>query len=271
MPPGEHDQDREARQPQREAAALQARQPLQRPGDDAERHAEERQRKPPGLEDVAPAEDDSRRAGGSEHEDVRRRELQRREETPDRLDHSAVGSKWRASPDEERAHRARENLARRPGEREIQRNPCGGGAADPLFVAGMEVADRGLQMMRSRRCAEDSRMIRRMCIAALAGALLPMTTRAEVDKKIERLWKAKCASCHGADGKGKTEQGEKMGVSDYTDAAWQKAHSDADIKKAITEGVKREKAGKKQEMEPYKDKLSPEQIEQLIAYIRSLK
>ena len=114
-------------------------------------------------------------------------------------------------------------------------------------------------------------MISRMWIAVLAGALIPMTARAEVDKKIERVWKAKCASCHGADAKGKTDQGEKMAIGDYTDAAWQKAHTDADIKKAITDGVNRERAGKKQEMEPYKDKLSPEQIDGLVAYIRSLK
>ena len=45
-------------------------------------------------------------------------------------------------------------------------------------------------------------MNRRMWIAALAAALVPLVARAEVDKKTERTWKAKCASCHGADGKG---------------------------------------------------------------------
>ena len=30
------------------------------------------------------------------------------------------------------------------------------------------------------------------------------------DKKIERLWKKKCGSCHGADGKAETEKGKKM-------------------------------------------------------------
>ncbi len=115
-------------------------------------------------------------------------------------------------------------------------------------------------------------MTKRMWIAALAACLFPLTAAlAEADKKTERLWKAKCASCHGAGGKGKTDQGEKMAIADYTDPAWQKAHTDADIKKAITDGVNREKGGKKQEMEGYTDKLSPEQIGQLVAYIRSLK
>ena len=114
-------------------------------------------------------------------------------------------------------------------------------------------------------------MTRRMWIAALAVALVPLAGRAEADKKTERVWKAKCASCHGVDGKGKTDMGQTMGIGDYSSPAWQKAHSDADIKKAIVEGVNREKDGKKQEMESFKEKLPPEQIEQLIVYIRSLK
>lgn len=117
----------------------------------------------------------------------------------------------------------------------------------------------------------DEPVKNRMWIAALTAALLPLMARAEVDKKTERTWKSKCASCHGADGKGKTEQGTKMAIGDLTDAAWQKDHPDADIKKSINDGVNREKAGKKQEMEPYKDKLAPEQIDQLVAYIRACK
>jgi len=112
---------------------------------------------------------------------------------------------------------------------------------------------------------------RKMWLAAAMAALIPLASHADVDKKAERLWKAKCASCHGADGKGQTEQGQKAGVADYTSAAWQKAHTDAQIKTAIENGVKREKGGKKQEMEGFKDKLSGEQIDSLVVFIRSLK
>jgi len=62
-----------------------------------------------------------------------------------------------------------------------------------------------------------------------------------------------------------------MGIADYTDAGWQKGKTDADLKKAINEGVNREKNGKKQEMEPYKEKLEADQIDGLVSYIRSLK
>jgi len=92
--------------------------------------------------------------------------------------------------------------------------------------------------------------------------------RAEPDAKTVRLWRAKCASCHGADGNGKTEQGEKMGVSDMTSAAWQKKTTDDAIKKAILDGKKAE--GKTEGMDPYKDSLSAEQIDALAAHVRTL-
>jgi mono/diheme cytochrome c family protein len=107
-------------------------------------------------------------------------------------------------------------------------------------------------------------------IAAIAAVLVPLAARAETDPKTVRTFKAKCASCHGADGKGKTDQGQKMKLSDLTDPAVQKK-SDADFKKVISDGVKTEKGGVKQEMEGYKDSLTPEQIDQLVAYIRTLK
>ena len=106
---------------------------------------------------------------------------------------------------------------------------------------------------------------------AAAVLLVPLLARAEVDKKTERLWKSKCASCHGADGKGKTDQGQKMGIPDYTAAAWQKEFTDDQIKKAINDGVQREKDGKKQDMPGYKDSLQPDQVDALVKYIRSLK
>jgi len=114
-------------------------------------------------------------------------------------------------------------------------------------------------------------MVRNLLMAAAVAALLPLAARAEVDKKTERLWKAKCASCHGADGKGQTDQGQKMGIADYTDPAWQKSHTDAQVKAAIENGVNRDKGGKKQEMDGFKDKLTAEQIDSLVAYVKSLK
>ena len=104
-----------------------------------------------------------------------------------------------------------------------------------------------------------------MWIAAAVAALLSLSARAEVDKKTERTWKAKCASCHGADGKGQTDQGQKMKVADLTS---QKGKSDAEMKTIIENGTKNASGG---EMDGYKDKLDGEQVDALVAYVRSLK
>ena len=109
--------------------------------------------------------------------------------------------------------------------------------------------------------------------AALALALCwpaPASAEGPTDKKLARLWKAKCSSCHGMDGKGDTEQGKKVSVGDMTRADWQKARTDQQMKDAILNGFKRETNGKKQEMEPFKDEVKPEQLEPLIAFVRSL-
>ena len=101
----------------------------------------------------------------------------------------------------------------------------------------------------------------------LLGLICAASARAEVDKKAERNWKGKCASCHGADGKGQTDQGKKMKVDDMTAASWQKGKTEAQIKKAIEDGAKKGDAV----MEGYKDKLDGAQIDGLVAYVRTLK
>ena len=43
------------------------------------------------------------------------------------------------------------------------------------------------------------------------------------DQKAVRLWKSKCAACHGADGKADTDQGKKEGVVSMATKQWQQA------------------------------------------------
>src|SRR5262249_25306369 len=101
----------------------------------------------------------------------------------------------------------------------------------------------------------------------LASSICAASAWAEVDKKAERNWKAKCASCHGADGKGQTDQGKKLKLEDLSTAEFQKSKTDAQIKDAITNGIKKGDA----EMEGFKDKLDAPSIDALVAYVRTLK
>jgi len=110
----------------------------------------------------------------------------------------------------------------------------------------------------------------RLWSVTLAMVLIPLVAKAQADKKVERTWKSKCSSCHGADGKGHTDQGKKMKVADYTSSAWQKSKTDDDLKKAIADGVSREHDGVKQEMPAFKDSVTPEDTDKLVSYLRSL-
>ena len=105
--------------------------------------------------------------------------------------------------------------------------------------------------------------------AVLLGFAWAPSASAEPDVKIQRTWKAKCASCHGVDGKGATEMGKKLAIPDFTGADWQKKASDETMKKSISEGLVR--PGKTEGMDAYKDKLDAAQIDGLIALVRTLK
>jgi cytochrome c6 len=74
------------------------------------------------------------------------------------------------------------------------------------------------------------------------------------------LYKPKCAMCHGADGKGDTPVGKKMGIHDLRSDEVQNM-KDADIATIISDG--------KNKMPGYKKSLSPDQIKELVAYVRS--
>jgi len=74
-------------------------------------------------------------------------------------------------------------------------------------------------------------------------------------------YKAKCAACHGADGKGDSPIGKKMGLRDFASPEVLKM-SDGELTTIIADG--------KDKMPSYKKSLKPEQIKDLVGYVRSL-
>jgi cytochrome c553 len=81
-------------------------------------------------------------------------------------------------------------------------------------------------------------------------------------------WDTLCAKCHGADGKGQTKMGQKLGVKDFTDAKVQAEIKDDAAFKTIKEGKK--DADGKILMKAF-DTLSDEEAKALVAYVRGLK
>ena len=75
------------------------------------------------------------------------------------------------------------------------------------------------------------------------------------------LYKTKCAACHGPDGKAETAIGKANKLRDLGSAEVQK-QSDDELSAIMTNG--------KGKMPAYGKSLKPEQVKELVAYIRSL-
>ena len=78
-----------------------------------------------------------------------------------------------------------------------------------------------------------------------------------------QLYAKQCASCHGKDGRAKTVKGKLKHARNLADAEWQERVSDERIFNSITNG--------KEKMPAYGKKLSQEQIEALVTYVRAFK
>ena len=92
------------------------------------------------------------------------------------------------------------------------------------------------------------------------GLLLAGTTARAQDGAA--LFKAKCAPCHGADGKGQTPMGKAVKAQDLGSEAVQK-QSDAQLTEIVNNG--------KGKMPGYKGKLTDAQIKELVSFMRTLK
>jgi mono/diheme cytochrome c family protein len=91
--------------------------------------------------------------------------------------------------------------------------------------------------------------------ASGSSALVQNTAKALFDKS--------CAKCHGKDGRAKTFRGKLTGAQNFTDKSWQESNRDEDMIETIENG-----RGK---MPSYKNKLTLEQIQSLVVYIRKFK
>ena len=103
--------------------------------------------------------------------------------------------------------------------------------------------------------------IARLSLAVIAVAFILSAASFAADSGAD-LYKAKCASCHGADGKGDTAMGKSLKLKDLASEDVQKM-SDADLEGIIEKG--------KKPMPAYEGKLSKDQITEVVKYIRSMK
>ena len=79
----------------------------------------------------------------------------------------------------------------------------------------------------------------------------------------DQIFARSCAPCHGKEGR-PSPVFEKQGVKNFTDSAWQKGITDAQIEKTIHEGKKGTM------MASFDKQLSAQEIKALVAYLRKL-
>lgn len=103
------------------------------------------------------------------------------------------------------------------------------------------------------------RVIRNFVFVCAFMALAIVSARADDGGS---LFKAKCAGCHGPDGKGATSMGKMLKLRDMSSEDVQK-QADAALTDIITNG--------KGKMPAYKGKLTDDQIKQIVGFIRTLK
>jgi mono/diheme cytochrome c family protein len=104
-------------------------------------------------------------------------------------------------------------------------------------------------------------MSRIICLAIVVTAALLLCARMRADDKSAATYKAKCVTCHGADGKGDTPAGKSTKVRSFGDPEVVKA-SDDDLAGIIEKG--------KGKMPGYGKSMKPDEIKDMVAYIRSL-
>lgn len=100
----------------------------------------------------------------------------------------------------------------------------------------------------------------KLSLAVLAFAVV-FSTCSFADSGAD-LFKAKCAMCHGPDGKGDTTMGKNLKLRDMGSADVQ-SQSDADLAGIITNG--------KNKMPKYDGKLTKDQVGDVVKFIRTLK
>ena len=93
-------------------------------------------------------------------------------------------------------------------------------------------------------------------VAFFSGAHI---SRADIDA--QKLYMTHCVACHDAYGK-PTDIGAALESSDLSDATWQAKTTDEQIIRQINDGTP-------EKMEPFKEKLSPDEINALVPVVRS--
>ncbi len=94
-----------------------------------------------------------------------------------------------------------------------------------------------------------------------AGATSACTTDPD---PAARVWKRRCAACHGPDGAGRTRFGEGRPWADLTDGRWRHGPDRESLRRLVAEG------DPASPMPPFAGTLSPAEIEAIVDWTLAL-
>lgn len=100
-------------------------------------------------------------------------------------------------------------------------------------------------------------------VLATFALLLSLHSFADEAPDGAAIYRAKCKSCHGADGRADTKIGRQGKIEDFSTATWQSEFTDAKILEVLRDGVKNTK------MKSYKDRLSPAELDAVAKHLRT--
>ncbi len=104
-------------------------------------------------------------------------------------------------------------------------------------------------------------MSKAIMVLAFGLAVFPGSVYATDAAAGKEVFTSKCVMCHGADGTGNTAMGKRFNIQNLRSPEAQKL-SDADLAATITKG--------KNKMPAFEGKLTPQQVNNVVAHIREL-
>ena len=104
-------------------------------------------------------------------------------------------------------------------------------------------------------------------LVALVGMALAQTPPASpaADEAL-RVFRTRCATCHGPDGRGQTASGRRFAIPDWTTTPTLSRLTDVQVATTIRTGVRDDVGNQKMPPNP---QLSPEVVEALVRHVRT--
>lgn len=100
-----------------------------------------------------------------------------------------------------------------------------------------------------------------LAVITIATGTALAAPQASEKSEAKTIYTQHCAMCHGQDGKGETPIGKKFQIPDLHSAAVQ-TKTDAELTQIIDNG--------KQKMPAFKTQLKPEQVKDLVAFVKAM-